>query len=89
MDDLIKKIDEVLRGNLAGATTELELLPPLSKVSGFILWDGFEGNDDMDRQNRVWDLLQTNLTPEERRRVSAIFTLTPHENAIIRQHEPA
>jgi hypothetical protein len=84
MEDLIKKIDKLLRRDFPGARTDLEPLPDDGKITGFLYWDGFEGHEQIDRQNRVWRVLRAGLTTQQMRKVSAIFTLTPLEIAAIR-----
>jgi len=52
-------------------------------VSGFVLWDGFEALDPKDRQDVLWSGLRRELSPEEQRELTMIFTLTPDEYEII------
>jgi acid stress-induced BolA-like protein IbaG/YrbA len=40
----------------------------------------FEGMDDMDRQEKVWDALRKKTTSQERRSVSIVVALTPSEH---------
>lgn len=84
MEELVKRIDELLRQKFPGATTELEAVPG-ENVSGFLYWQGFEDEEQLERQRRVWDVLRATLTPDERQNVSAIFTLTPDEISAIRE----
>ena len=85
MEKILKEIDALLRRSFADSTTELELSPDSSKVTGLLIWDGFEGDEQIDRQQRVWKVIRGKLTPEQRRRVSAIFTVTPTELAVMRE----
>jgi acid stress-induced BolA-like protein IbaG/YrbA len=39
----------------------------------------FEGLESIDRQNRIWDVLDRSLLPEERRQVQIIVAATPEE----------
>jgi stress-induced morphogen len=49
------------------------------KVGGFLIWPGFEGYDQVERQRTVWEILRERLSPDEQRRVTAILTITPLE----------
>jgi hypothetical protein len=48
-------------------------------IIGAITSAGFAGMESIDRQNLIGDILETNLTPEERRRVQVIVGVTPDE----------
>jgi hypothetical protein len=84
MENTLDKVDRVLRENLPGATTELELLAPLKKVSGFVYWDGFANDEQLVRQRKVWRILRKALTKKEQIKVSAILTLTHEESNLMR-----
>jgi stress-induced morphogen len=59
--------------------------PPPSKIEledddgiiGTIVSSKFEGMESIDRINIIWDILDQNLTPDERRRVVIIVAATP------------
>ena len=85
MEQAVEQVDALLRRKFPNATTELELSPGSSKVTGLLIWDGFEGEEQMDRQDRVWKVIQAHLTPKQRQHVSAIFTVTPTELAVMRE----
>lgn len=80
----VEKLDKVLKERFAGAETELDGADPEEKMSGFLIWPGFQGEDQIDRQAQVWKTLREILSDVERRRVSVIFTLTPAELIHIR-----
>ena len=83
--DLIQKLDAVLRSHFPGAKPELEPLPPLPKVTGLVSWDGFEGQDQVDRQHNVWNVIREAIPAEEQRWISVILTVTPGELAYMRE----
>ena len=87
MEELIKKLDAVLRSHFQGATPELEPLPPLPKVTGLLSWDGFEGKDQVDRQHDVWNVIRRTIPADEQRRISVILTVTPEELAYMRAQD--
>jgi acid stress-induced BolA-like protein IbaG/YrbA len=54
----------------------------LSTRDGIVIWvvsDLFEGMDDLDRQEAIWNLLEKTLNRDERRAVSIVVALTPKE----------
>jgi acid stress-induced BolA-like protein IbaG/YrbA len=75
--DLVKKAKKLLS----------KAFPPPDKVRvedddgliGTVVSARFRGLDAVDRQKMVWDALDEHLTPEERRRVVIVLTLTPLE----------
>jgi len=48
-------------------------------VFGVIISDRFAGMETIDRQDLIGEIVQTHLTPEERRRVLVIVGITPEE----------
>lgn len=85
MDQVMEKVSEALRRNFPNSTTELEVSPEFEKVTGFLIWNGFEGEEQIDRQRRVSRALHAQLDPAELGKLSAIFTVTPSELAVIRE----
>ena len=65
----------------------LKEFPPPDKVEldddngiiGAVISRRFEGLESIDRINIIWDLLDKNLTRNERRRVVTIVAVTPIE----------
>ena len=52
------------------------------KVSGYVGWEGFEGQSIEDRQTAIYQNLKDALG-EQARSVSLIFTYTTHEFALM------
>jgi acid stress-induced BolA-like protein IbaG/YrbA len=50
------------------------------KVLGLIVSSRFEGLDDEQRQDLIWDLLRGRLDAREQTRITALLTLTPEEH---------
>lgn len=74
MEPFIEKLRQVLRTEFAGSQDELE--PRASrKVGGFLVWDGFSGLEQIERQHRVWNVLKSRLNLEDQRRITAVLTL--------------
>lgn len=77
-----EKITEILTQHYQGARVELERTPGSEKVSGLIVWDGFDGEEAIDRQRALYRLLRSQLGADAQQ-VSVIFTYTPHEFALM------
>ena len=60
----------------APATVKLE---DHDGIIGVITSPTFAGMETIDRQNRIGDIIETHLSPEERRRVQVIVGVTPDE----------
>ena len=76
----VRKLRKVLQETFPGAAVRDLGRPAGSRrIGGLLLWDDFEGLDQIDRQRKLWGLLRAQLTPEEQREVSLIITLTPRE----------
>ena len=82
MEKIIADVDQILRDGFPGATTELELLD--ERVTGFLIWEGFEGLEQMDRRKPVNKVLIDALGPNFREHVSMIFLMTPAEMSAMR-----
>jgi hypothetical protein len=77
--DLRAKLRRILAQAFPNARVQLDHSKASDKYSGMMLWDGFDGQDQVDRQTRLWEVLRARLSPEEQQRVTAILTLTPAE----------
>jgi hypothetical protein len=84
METLIRKIATMLRKHFRGCEVELET-NSRGRISGFLMWNGFKRFEQIERQEKMWKLLRTNLAEKDQLKVSAIFTLTPEEMAFARQ----
>ena len=79
MDEFIQHLTDVLQQLFPGSTPELEQFQPLTKVGGFLIWDGFEGVEQLDRQRQVHAALRQTLSQVELQQVTTILTATPEE----------
>jgi len=50
-----------------------------------LIWSGFEGREQIERQHEVWKVLRTQLEQVDQLKVAAILTLTPEEMAAARK----
>jgi acid stress-induced BolA-like protein IbaG/YrbA len=84
MEQFIQKLTRLLGQHFADADVELESLGS-GRFSGFLIWDGFEGQEQIKRQRQVWKVLRSELTATEQLKVAAILTLTRQEMAAARE----
>lgn len=85
MEPLIEKITRLLEGNFVGSTIELEPAVPSVKIGGSLVWAGFEGHEQIERQQQMWRILRNNLSKEELSQITAILTFTPDEMSVMRE----
>ena len=81
MEKLMEKLQRVLKKNFQGASVELEKSGS-NKIAGFLVWSRFKGMEQIKRQNRLWKVLEKELTQEELLRVSTILTVTSEEKPV-------
>ena len=58
MEQLIEQLKEILRPAFPGAELELEATVPGEKVGGFVIWNGFQAMEQIDRQQALWKVLR-------------------------------
>lgn len=79
-DRLVRQVRTVLYDEFPDAKTlKLEVDPEGQHVTGFIVAQDFEGMEDADRQDRVWDALEKGLSVDEQSRILSVIALTPTE----------
>jgi len=85
----VKSVKQKLKRALENSfpKAELRLSPTKSaeRVWGFLIWNGFTGKEQMDRQDRVWKVLDKALTKDEQAKLSVILTATPNEMKILKE----
>jgi hypothetical protein len=75
------RVNEIIEYTLAGAEVLTERIDR-GRVTGNVVWAGFDGQDDTDRQQVLRDLLSRELGPDIRD-VGILFTYTPNEMEIM------
>lgn len=74
---LLQKLEEVfIKEFPAPATVQLD---DHDGIIGVITSASFAGVETIDRQNRIGRIIESHLTPEERRQVQVIVGVTPDE----------
>ena len=76
--EIQEKVRKIIEESFPGCQLEIDLDSSSQRVTGFLIWSGFEDIDQMDRQNKLWDVLKKRLG-DEATRILAIFTHTPNE----------
>ncbi|RIK81206.1 hypothetical protein DCC62_02695 [candidate division KSB1 bacterium] len=77
---LVRQVRTVLYDEFPDAKTlKLDVDHEGQHVSGFIVAQDFEGMEDADRQDRVWDALEKGLSVDEQSRILSVIALTPTE----------
>jgi len=83
MEKFIQKLTTLLRRKFKNADIELEVMDG-GRITGFLIWDGFQGKEQMKRQRVLWRELRASLTSKDVLRIAAIFTFTSDEMAAVR-----
>ena len=73
-----ERVRDVLNENFSGAQVSVEDYDGEERVGGYILWDGFDDQEPIDRQLAIFKVLRDKLGSEAQR-VSLIFAYTPRE----------
>lgn len=76
--ETIEKVKALLQERFPGAAVDVEPLPYSERLSGYLVWGGFEDLEQIDRQDLVISWLRQQLG-DEARRVSVILTYSPNE----------
>jgi len=72
------RVKEVIEESFPGCQLELEIDSTSGKVNGFLIWSGFNGMSQTERQSQLWEVLSKQLDAEAAM-ISTIFTHTPNE----------
>lgn len=79
MEKLNTTLARVLSESFPEAKVKIDRSKPSEKFGGLVVWKGFEGTDQVDRQGRLWKVLRQNLSRDEQLKITAILTMTPAE----------
>jgi hypothetical protein len=85
MEKLIARVKDILAKEFGDATVELEQAQPARKVAGSLVWSGFEGMEQIERQDRLWKAIEKGLAKDEQLQITLILTLTPRELAVSKE----
>ncbi len=79
MEEVEKAIKSALAADLPGAEIRFDPYPGYGKLHTTVVWDKFEDELIIDRQRRVWDILRSSLTEEQRHKTGFLLTVTSTE----------
>jgi acid stress-induced BolA-like protein IbaG/YrbA len=82
MSGTMTKVRSVLRKAFPEATVDIGSIKGSERVSGHIIWTGFDEMDQLERQRRVYRVLREGLK-EEASLVSLVLAYTPDEWAVL------
>jgi len=82
-DGFMRRVKTVLNDEFPEADAlKFELEKDGRHISGYLVSKDFNGMEDADRQDRVWDILEGNLSVEEQSRILSVLAYTPSEKII-------
>ena len=73
-----QELRDLLEDRFAGAEVLIERLPGTNRLTGHIVWSGFEGMDHFERQEKIWELMRNNLGAQSAG-ISVILSYAPSE----------
>ena len=72
------KLRRIVAHKFPGADLKLVNGSSVGKLAGTLIWKGFVGKDQIDRQRMLRKVL-TGLPADDRQKLGGVFTLTPEE----------
>ncbi len=78
---LIDEVRQFIADALPNSETNLEVTPG-GRVVGRVLWTGFDGQEHLERQNRIWELLRDRFQSRSTQ-IGVLLAYTPHEFAVM------
>ncbi len=78
------KVESALRRHFPGAHVEgLRRAPGGTRLGGTLVWDGFAGKTQLQRQDLLWGVLREELSEDEQAQLSLIMAVTEEELGLI------
>ena len=85
MAEIVERIRDAIEQGLPGAVIDdMDEAGVGGRIGGAVIWSGFSGVEQIQRQEKLWEVLRGALSREEQLQISLIITLTPDELAAIR-----
>lgn len=82
-DGFMRRVKTILNDEFPEADAlKFELEKDGRRISGYVVSKDFNGMEDADRQDRLWDILESNLSVEEQSRILSILAYTPSEQRV-------
>lgn len=77
----IQKVNAILAEQFPGMEVAIGTRKGVKRATGFIIWSGFAGKSQIDRQTLLWNTIEARLTRDEHLSLGTILTMTPQEVA--------
>ena len=77
-----ERVRSILEQNFPDASVNLDDDSNEERIGGYIVWDGFEDQEPLERQHAIFDVLRKELNAASQR-ISLIFAYTPREWKLI------
>ena len=77
--DLRKKLKGLLESDFPNCSLHLERASGSGRIGGELVWSGFVGKDQLERQTVLSKLMRDQLSRDEQLKLSTILTFTPEE----------
>lgn len=81
MEQFVQKVIAVFESAFPGVEVMLAAKKGVSKVGGLLIWNGFAGKPQLERQSEVWEVLRATLSSDEQLKLGTILTVSPQEVA--------
>lgn len=89
MEKLVQKVNTILEASFPGIEIAVVVKRGIKRITGFVIWSGFSGQPQLERQHQLWKVLKANLSQEEELTLGTILTVTPQEVAAMEEHAVA
>lgn len=89
MESLKLELEQWLPQEMPGVQVNIDPMRPGDKISGIIVWKGFDGLEPVDRYRLLWQKLRSHLSREDQSGISILITLAPAEFAVLREPQLA
>lgn len=80
MASLMTRVRKLLADRFDGARIKLERRRNGDRIDGKVVWEGFEDQEQIDRQIALRGTLRENLDPDDLAKVAFVMALTPVED---------
>ncbi len=81
MEEIVEKVNAALEAAFPGIEVALVAKKSVTRIGGFVIWSGFSGVSQLERQSRLWKVLKAKLSQDEELKLGTILTITPQEVA--------
>jgi hypothetical protein len=78
------RVEQLVHQNYPGSSLQWDDDPLLAKPAGTLIWDGFRGRSQLDRQRELGSYLRSQLG-EDKVLLGVIFAFTPDEQRGIQE----